>query len=298
VFAGAMASTGGRLVVVRPESALPLSLRWIRRLGSPLSSRRHGLNSRSAVAWSSWLSATADAPEQRVGASAPAVVHLSLDSGEQLCTFSHGQLICGAEQLRSWLTDALPGEDTWLLLDPLNTTLGIVVGLGTSIMLRSRLVLLPQWDARDVLDALRYVRPSYVAASGPSMARLARASELRQADTRSVRAWIVGDPLTAEVRWSFEEATGLSLCQGFGPPCTAGLATCNPVNSERARGSVGLPLPGVDARLVGKDGDQLPLGRQGILQLRGPNIAAENEWLDTGLEGRMDQRGFLFLNGD
>ena len=81
---------------------------------------------------------------------------------------------------------------------------------------------------------------------------------------------------------AFEAATGLELCQGFAPPGTAGLATCNPINGKRVAGSVGLPMPGVDLRLG-----------QG-LELAGPNLACDG-WLAAARRARVDEAGFLYI---
>jgi long-chain acyl-CoA synthetase len=291
-----LAELGGQLVVARPESALPASLRFVFRLGSLTAPRASGNGCRSAVGWRSWVSPAADATKPDVAPDDPAFILLDVDDGRPVCVFSHRHLVGGAAQLRGWLTDAIPGEDTWLILEPLVKPLGFVAGLGASVMLRSRVALLPSWEVRDVLDALHYLRPTYVTAGGAAMRDLVRDRDLGRADMRSVRAWLVGQPVDEDVAKRFADATGVSICRGFGPPCTAGLAACNPVNSRRASGSVGLPMPGNDVRLVGADGAVLPSGQPGLLELRGPNVAADGEWLDTGVEARCDAAGFLYLD--
>ncbi|MFN2115423.1 MAG: AMP-binding protein [Anaerolineae bacterium] len=293
----ALAGFGGQLVVVRPESALPLSVRLMHRVGSVATHRVRGNGCRGALSWRSWLSRDADAPDVTVAPHDPAYIVLDEAGGTSVCTFRHQHLVSGARQLSVWLTDAIPGDDTWLMLEPLATPFGLVAGLGAAALLRSRVVLLPQWQARDVLDALRYHRPAYVAAGGDSVAVLADAPDLARAYTSSVRAWLVSRPAGGDVVRRFEDATGLGVCQGYGPPCTAGLVTCNPVNSRRARGSIGLPMPGVDVRLVVGDVLVIEPGVPGRLQLRGPNVSADGDWLDTGVDAAYDQSGFLFLAG-
>jgi long-chain acyl-CoA synthetase len=233
---------------------------------------------------------------------APALLVGSSGGGGRL--FNHSQLVAGAAQLRSWLTDAMPGDDTWLQLAPMWTALGFVAGLGTAMALRARLALLPNWEAADVLDALRYLRPAYVLGDRDAAERIAATPDLSRADLRSVRAWLVGDVLTDETVRAFRDLADVTWCQGYSPPGAAGFALCNPVNGQRAAGSIGIPLPDVEVRVVDDEGAELPAGGVGRLVARGPNLAADlpadpaaDGWCDCPMQARIDGAGFVYPAG-
>jgi long-chain acyl-CoA synthetase len=285
-----------KVIVARSSQSLPRLVRLIAAVsGSP--SNRKARSVESTVPWNQWIKGTGHAPEIEPSPDAPAVL---LGLHEADCSgriFSHRHLVAGAAQIRAWLTDATVGEDTWLQLAPLWTGLGFVSGLGTAMVLRSRLMLLPRWEVKDVLDALQYVRPSYVVAGRRAAELIAASPRLATADLRRLRAWLTDEPIDTPTLRAYEESAGFSLCVGFGPKGAAGLATCNPVNGRRVAGSVGLPLPSVDVRLLGEDGVPVEAGASGRLAVSGPNVA-EDGWLDTGRLARIDEAGFVYLIED
>ena len=88
----------------------------------------------------------------------------------------------------------------------------------------------------------------------------------------AMRLFISGSaPLLAETFTEFEARTGHRILERYGMTET-GMNTSNPLLGERRAGTVGLPLPDVEARVVGADGAELPAGETGGLQVRGPNV--------------------------
>jgi long-chain acyl-CoA synthetase len=290
----ALDATRAAVVVADPARSLPLTLRILRslvRIG-----RSSPPRPRDAVGWSAWLAPNAPGNLPSVSGDDPAVLIAPIGPGDRGQCFTHRQLVAGAAQLAAWLTDAVPGEDTWVLLKPLWQSFGFVAGLGTAVSLRARLVLLPGADGAAVLEVLRYRRPSFVAAGRATVAALAADVRLAEANFHPVRAWLVDEPLPPSMAQAFGDVAGSALCQGFGPAGVAGLATCNPVNGQRAPGSVGLPMPDVQVRLVGSDGEPVAPGSMGEMALCGPNVAGDN-WLATGVRARVDRQGFIYLPG-
>jgi long-chain acyl-CoA synthetase len=272
------------LVEVSPEQFLPRTLRLLRRISGRGGPGRRG----PARGWDSWQSGGPSVDLPRLEPDAPALLQISDVSGIPPVAFSHRHLVAGAGLLRAWLTDARPGDDSWLLLAPLSSVFGLTVGLGSAVMLRARILLMPGRDPDSIADALSILRPAYVMDSGQTTAALVARPELAHMDLRSVRAWITAADLGVATSAAFSAATGLDLCQGYGPPGVAGLATCNPINGRRVEGSVGVPLPGVDFRLLG------PREGLGRLDLAGPNVVAA-PWLTTERRARIDGAGFLHI---
>lgn len=83
-----------------------------------------------------------------------------------------------------------------------------------------------------------------------------------------------GAPLAPEIQRGFEEKFNFPLVEGYGLSEAAPVALLNPLepNAIRKPGSVGLPLPCVEAKIVDENDNELPVGEVGELVLRGPNI--------------------------
>jgi long-chain acyl-CoA synthetase len=132
-------------------------------------------------------------------------------------------------------------------------------------------------------------------------------------DLRSVRACISGSALLLkEVRETFERLIGAQLMEGYGLSEAPTATHCNPMFGEKRDGSIGLPLPAVDARIVSlEDGKKvLPPGEDGELVIRSPQVmrgyhnraeetqeALRDGWLYTGDIARMDADGYFYIVG-
>ncbi len=86
------------------------------------------------------------------------------------------------------------------------------------------------------------------------------------------------------------------------------MVSCNPLDGVRKPGSVGIPLPGIEVRIISEDGRALPLGQVGEIAVRGPNVmqgylnapgetalALKDGWLLTGDLGYLDKDGYIFI---
>jgi malonyl-CoA/methylmalonyl-CoA synthetase len=119
------------------------------------------------------------------------------------------------------------------------------------------------------------------------------------------------DRLPDEVFTAFQETFGHTLLERYGMTET-GMNLSNPLEGERRMGSVGLPLPGVEARVVDPEtGEALPAGEVGELQIRGSNVFkgywqqpqktaeafAADGWLKTGDLGLREADGYFTLKG-
>jgi long-chain acyl-CoA synthetase len=132
-------------------------------------------------------------------------------------------------------------------------------------------------------------------------------------DLKSVRACISGSaPLPMEIQERFGEITGGRLVEGFGMTELSPVSHCNPIYGTRKKGSIGVPLPDVEAKIVDLEtGEDLPLDndKQGELCIRGPMVMKgywkrEDEtaqtidtdgWLHTGDICKVDHEGFFFI---
>ena len=130
-------------------------------------------------------------------------------------------------------------------------------------------------------------------------------------DIRSIRACLSGAaPLPVEVKNRFEQLTGGKLCEAYGLSETPTATHCNPIRGLNKAGSIGLPLPDVECRIVDLEtgSKDVPVGEIGELVLRGPNVmkgywnmpqetrqVLRDGWLYTGDIARMDGDGYFYI---
>jgi acyl-CoA synthetase (AMP-forming)/AMP-acid ligase II len=128
-------------------------------------------------------------------------------------------------------------------------------------------------------------------------------------DTSSLRCVICGAaPMPAAAIHEFEDRYGVPILEGYGLSEGTVVTTANPLHGVRKPGTVGLPMPGQEVRIVDQDDRALPAGQVGEVTVRGPNVmrgylgqpdataeTLRGGWLHTGDLGRFDEDGYLVL---
>ncbi|MEJ7815467.1 MAG: long-chain fatty acid--CoA ligase [Rubrobacter sp.] len=174
-------------------------------------------------------------------------------------------------------------------------------------------VLVPRFDPAEVMDLVREHRP--VMFSGvPTMymALDASGTDLKGYGFDGVRVFNSGGaPLPVNLKHAFEEKVGNALYEGYGLSEASPVTHFNPPFTGEAReGSIGIPVPGTDARIVDVEtgNEEMPVGESGELVIRGPQVmkgywnmpeetaeALRDGWLRTGDVARMDEDGYFYI---
>jgi len=206
---------------------------------------------------------------------------------------THGNLRSNAETLVDvW---GMRTDDVLIHALPLYHVHGLFVALHCTMLAGARAIFLSRFDAAEVVRLLP--RATILMGVPTFYSRLLGEPGLDVAACRSMRLFISGSaPLSAEIFHAFHQRTGHAILERYGMT-EAGMICSNPLHGERVAGTVGYPLPGVEIRVVGDDGRQLPDGEVGSLEVRGPNVFA-GYWRmpeKTAAEFRPD--GF-FVTGD
>jgi malonyl-CoA/methylmalonyl-CoA synthetase len=189
----------------------------------------------------------------------------------------------------------LSETDVLLHVLPLYHVHGLFVAFNTVLLAGACLIFLPRFDAGGALEVLP--RATVVMGVPTYYTRLLAKDGLSAACCAKVRLFVSGSaPLLEDTFRQFEARTGHRILERYGMTETA-MSTSNPLFGERRPGTVGLPLPGIEARVTDEAGRVLGAGEIGVLEVRGPNVF-KGYWRmaeKTAQEFRPD--GF-FITGD
>ncbi|MBP6016150.1 MAG: long-chain fatty acid--CoA ligase [Candidatus Promineofilum sp.] len=226
----------------------------------------------------------------------------------------HRNLVANAIMVSKWIGDWHYGQDTLLGAIPFFHSYGMVTAVIFTFSIGGRLLIIPNpRDLPYVLETINKYKPAYFPGV-PAMYIAINNNEgvaSGKYDLRSIRACISGSaPLMVETKAKFEQLTGGKLVEGYGLTESHVATHANPLQGKNPPGSIGLPLPGVEARIVDPvEGDQeLPIGAVGELVMRGPTImqgywnmpnettnSLRDGWLYTGDIARMDEEGYFYI---
>ena len=226
---------------------------------------------------------------------------------------THRNLVANFTQMRSWLTDLKEGEERFLSVAPFFHVYGLTVGLNVAISIASTVicVMMGLFDTRLVAQQIARHRPTIFPGVPAMYLAINQLKEVQQYNLNSIRVCVSGSaPLPLEVQTQFERLTGAKVVEGYGLSEASPGTHVNPIYGQRKAGSIGLPLPDTEARIVDAETGEheLPVGEDGELVIRGPQVmkgywSAPEEtaatlrggWLHTGDIARMDDDGYFFI---
>jgi long-chain acyl-CoA synthetase len=223
---------------------------------------------------------------------------------------THRNLLANAMQTRYWMPKARVAEEVTLCVAPFFHSYGLTVGMNLSILAAATMVLLPLFKAKEVVKTISRYRPTLMPGIPTMYLAIVREAGEGTRQLSSIKYCISGAaPLPAKVRIDFETITHGRLVEGYGLSEASPVTHCNPLDGNARDGSIGLPLPNVDATILDqKTGVPVPLGQEGEIAVKGPNImqgywkhAGETEdifvngWMRTGDIGKMDEDGYFYV---
>ena len=191
-------------------------------------------------------------------------------------TLTHLNLTTNAAQARAWVPTVRRGEGcvVYAVL-PMFHAYGLTLCLTFAMSMGARLVLFPKFDPDLVLAVVKKHPATFLPAVPPIYERLRAAAHEQGVSLRGIEISISGAmPLSASVVEPWEKETGGYLVEGYGLSETSPVLMANPVGPTRVAGTVGLPLPNTEIRVVDPENptvDREP-GEQGELIVRGPQV--------------------------
>jgi long-chain acyl-CoA synthetase len=203
----------------------------------------------------------------------------------------------------------LTEADHSLLILPLFHANGIMVGTLPPLLAGGRVTIAGRFSPKTFFSRLQDSRATYFSAVPTIYTMLADLPSEVRPDTSAVRFAVCGAaPASVELLDKFETRYGIPIIEGYGLSEGSCASTANPLDGKRKAGTVGLPLPGQQIRIVDVNGNDVAQGEAGEVLIQGPNVMCGylnrpeetaktlvDGWLRTGDVGRLDEDGYLVL---
>jgi long-chain acyl-CoA synthetase len=271
----------GTIISVDVTRAMPFATRALLRL--PIAKARQSRDAltthvRGTIVWDELLESEPIKPEiHRPGSQDVALLQYTsgttgLPKG---ATLSHLNLTTNAAQARAWVPTVERGTSVVYAVLPMFHAYGLTLCLTFAMSMGSRLVLFPKFDPDLVLKVIRRRPATFLPAVPPIYERLTTAAANAGVSLKGIEIAISGAmPLSASVVEPWEKETGGYLVEGYGLSETSPVLMANPVGPSRRAGTVGLPLPNTEVRVVDPENPTVDResGQEGELIVRGPQV--------------------------
>ena len=226
---------------------------------------------------------------------------------------THANLSKQVQHVAAWFPTFEEGKEIMLGALPFFHVFGLSTAMNLSIYLAWGHILIPKPQPEPLLEAISKFKPTFAPLVPTMYIGMLNDPKIKDSDLTSIKGCFSGSaPLPVEVIREFEEKTGAVIVEGFGLTETTPVTHINPFNPEKRKvGSIGLPIPDTECRIVDlEDGiSDVPFGESGELLMRGPQVMqgywnmpeetaktlTEDGWLHTGDIAKMDEEGYFYI---
>lgn len=223
---------------------------------------------------------------------------------------SHRNLIANTLQTRHWLPEVKEGRERFLCVIPFSHIYGLTTALNVPIALGATLILKARFEVEEILETIKRERPTIFPGVPQMYVTISNFPRVRKYRVDSIKACISGSaPLAVETQEQFEKLTRGRLVEGYGLTEASPVTHANPLDGLRKIGSIGIPIPSTEAKIVDltKRKRQVEPGQIGELAVRGPQVMlgywenpeatkevlTDEGWLLTGDVAQMDSDGYF-----
>ncbi len=222
---------------------------------------------------------------------------------------THRNLVANMIQTASWLGGVSQGTEIIMGALPFFHCYGMTTVLNLAVECGGAMVLIPNpRDLKNVLGSISKHRPTLFPGVPTLYVAINNYPDIKKYDLSSIRSCISGSaPLPLEVQEEFERITGAELVEGYGLTEASPVTHANPLRGKRKAGTIGLPFPNTDAKIVDPNTrEAMPQGEIGELAIRGPQVmkgywnrpeetaaVLQDGWLYTGDIASVDDEGYF-----
>lgn len=240
-----------------------------------------------------------DAPPDPVAAEPDDIAVLQYTGGTtgvpKGAMLTHANLTANSAQMLVHVGGLRAGQERTLGVLPLFHVFANTCVLNRTVFTGGEMVLLPRFDAMQVISAVERTKASYLPGVPTMYQALLDHPSIGLADFSSLRVCISGGaPLPQELKQRFEQVTGAVLVEGYGLTESSGVISANPYEGLNKAGTIGQPLPGTKVKLLDRDDYRLEAGegQPGELAFSGPQ-AMKGYWRRPDVDAHMVVDGYL-----
>ncbi len=222
---------------------------------------------------------------------------------------SHYAVVANVHQISSW--GHLKPDDRILAVLPMFHGYGMNVCMNSSIFNGMSIVLMPRFNAKEMAKNIQKYKPTMTAVVPTILTALSNLPNIEKYDFTSLKAvWVGAAPLTKAIKENFEKKAKCKVIEGYGLTEAVTAIMANPYLGKQKIGSIGLPFPDVDAKIVSLEDGKTVLkpNEIGEIVLKTPTLmlgylnksketeeAIRDGWLYTGDIGYMDEEGYFYI---
>ena len=227
---------------------------------------------------------------------------------------THRNLSCNVQQVTAWFVDVRRGGEVMMGVLPFFHVFGLTVAMAFPLSVAGAVVLMPNpRDMPQLIASISKHRVTLFPAVPAMFTAIVNAQGVERLDLTSVRSCFSGSaPLPPDILQRFEKMTGGKIVEGYGLTETSPVTHANPLDGRRKIGSIGVPLPNTDMKVVSLDDGttEVEVGKQGELLLKGPQVmrgywnvpeqtaaAFTDGWFRTGDVAAVDADDYTFIVG-
>ncbi len=227
------------------------------------------------------------------------------------CILTHANMISNLHQCKAMFHDIGRKPETFIGVMPYFHIYGLTICMNFATLIGAVQLPFPRYVPQDLLKAIHKTRPTIFPGAPAIYISLLQQKNVDNYDLSSIEFCISGSaPMPKEHIERFTQKTGARIVEGYGLTEASPVTHVNPLFGQNKPGSIGLPLPGTDAKIVDMitGGDPLPPGKIGELAIRGPQVmqgyynrsgdtadVLRDGWLYTGDVAYMDEEGYFFI---
>jgi long-chain acyl-CoA synthetase len=224
---------------------------------------------------------------------------------------THGNLCKNVQQITVWFPSFVKGKESSMGALPFFHSFGMTTVMNLSMYNGWNIILIPRPEAPVLLESTDAYKPSFLPLVPTLFVGMLRHPDLKKFNLKSVKGCFSGAaPLALDTIKEFEKATGAQICEGYGLSETSPVATINPFGGKTKVGSIGLPIPDTELKIVDIDTGKkdMKVGEPGEVLIKGPQVtqgyynkpeetknAVKGGWLFTGDIGTMDKDGYFYI---